>query len=79
MNRFSRPDHLIGLALLAGLVAALYLYWPWPLSFIQTSAPDFYKTQVRPYVRDYQDLIAYLFPFLVLSVIHAVWSLFNAR
>ncbi|MEM1045687.1 MAG: hypothetical protein AAGL24_06035 [Pseudomonadota bacterium] len=79
MSRFSRPGHLIGLALLVGLVAALYLYWPWPLSFVQSSAPDFFKTQVRPLVRDYQDLIAYLFPFLVLSVIHALWSWVNAR
>lgn len=78
MSRFSHPGHLIGLALLAALVAGFYLYWPWPLSFIQSSAPDFFKTQVRPFVRDYQDLIAYLFPFLVLSVIHAVWSRFSA-
>ncbi len=79
MSRFSQPGHLVGLALLVALVVGLYLYWPWPLSFVQLSAPDFFKTQVRPLVRDYQDLIAYLFPFLVLSIVHAVWAWFSAR
>ena len=74
MKRFLKPAHLIGLALVLALVAGLSIYWPWPFFALGLYAPDFHKMYVLPYVRDYQDLIAYLLPILMLSIAHSLWN-----
>lgn len=73
MKRFLSPVHLIGLALTVGLVAMLVTYWPWPFLALRMTAPDVHKMFVLPYVRDYQGMIGYLVPIVILSVVHALW------
>jgi len=73
MKRFLSPGHLTGLALMIGLIALLVAYWPWPLLALRMVAPDVHKMFVLPYIRDYQEMIGYLVPIVILSLVHALW------
>lgn len=79
MKRFLTPAHLIGLALTVGLIAILVVYWPWPFLALRMVAPDVHKMFVLPYIRDYQTMIGYLVPFVILSVAHALWFMVKNR
>lgn len=73
MKRFLKPAHIAGLALVIALIWVLTMYWPWPFLALRMVAPDVHKMFVLPYIRDYQGMIGYLVPFVILSVAHALW------
>ena len=73
MKRFLNPGHLIGLAVFLGLVYGIFEYWPWPFFVLRTYAPGFFKMYLLPFVRDYQMMIAWLAPILILSLANVLW------
>ena len=74
MTRFLKPAHILGLAFVLALTWMIYIYWPWPLFALRMHLPAVHKMFVLPVIRDYQGIIAYLVPFIILSVANAVWS-----
>lgn len=79
MKYFLKPSHWLGLALVVGLVVLFYSGWPWPFFALRFNLPDIHKMLILPVVRDYQGIIAYLVPILMLSITHFVWNWVAAK
>lgn len=79
MTYFLKPSHWLGLALVIGLVVLFYIGWPWPFFALRFNFPDVHKMLVLPVVRDYQGIIAYLVPIVMLSITHFLWNWIAAK
>lgn len=74
MRRLPDPSHLAGLTLSAGLIAALWAYWPWPFGVLRVVAPALDGAIARSWLADYRTLIGGLSAVVVLSIIHVAWN-----